>query len=154
MPNFVHCGFVVSGEASEIARLKRKIFRTVPSTEAFGSWRKEGSEVVFDFNAVIPMPTDPDLDSQTWAIEHWGVKWNALDLSIHDRGSERFQFQFSTAWSFPQPVFDALSEEFPTLVFDGSAYEETDAFTLAGQINGDDDWDYVDRRWSDIGGDG
>ena len=38
-----------------------------------------------------------------------------VDGSIH--------VKFDTAWTFPFPIFDQLVADFPTLIFEGSAYE-------------------------------
>lgn len=149
MPNWVYSGFVVTGDPGEIARLKEKAFREVPSSEAFASLRKEGTETILDFGAIVPMPPEAADDPTGWAWDNWGVKWNAMDLSIRDMAPDGFQFQFTTAWEFPKPVFEVLAAEFPTLVFDGSSYEDGGAFRLAGQINGDDSWGPVDSSRND-----
>lgn len=45
-----------------------------------------------------------------FARKHWGTKWNACDASADvDAGTA----EFDTAWSCPNPVFEALSKKFP-----------------------------------------
>ena len=51
-------------------------------------------------------------DWYNWCCDKWGTKWNACDSQKTDWG-----FTFSTAWSTPEPVIRALSEEFPTVTF-------------------------------------
>lgn len=152
MPNWVYCAFEVTGDPAELARFHQQVFRTVPSDQAFGSLKTEGMDTVFDFAAVIRPPQGTiGHPTRDWAIEHWGVKWNAIDLLLHgDPASGRIRFQFVTAWDFPTPVFDALSYLFPGLVFDGSAHEEGDAFAFAGQFGGADDWGPADLQWVDL----
>ena len=44
-----------------------------------------------------------------WCIKNWGTKWNSYDSwKGDDKG-----FQFSTAWSAPHPVLDALAKKYP-----------------------------------------
>ena len=58
-----------------------------------------------------------------WSIQHWGTKWNACDPEVTDNGDSRLHVKFDTAWDFPFPIFEKLVADFPTLNFEGSAYE-------------------------------
>lgn len=156
MPNWVYSGFNASGPQSEIDRFERTMFRMVPRRDVLGAGTETDTEIVLDFNGIIPMPQEAkEHDPEGWAVEHWGVKWNAWDLLLSPRTNpERFHFQFATPWDFPYPVFDALAKEFPALVFSGSAYEENHAFELVGEFNGEDDWGPGEIEWLIIGGEG
>ena len=44
-----------------------------------------------------------------WSIKNWGTKWNSYDAWKGDDHG----FQFSTAWSAPHPVLDALAKKYP-----------------------------------------
>ena len=44
-----------------------------------------------------------------WSIKNWGTKWNSYDAWKGDNHG----FQFSTAWSAPHPVLDALAKKYP-----------------------------------------
>jgi hypothetical protein len=44
-----------------------------------------------------------------WCIKNWGTKWNSYDTWK----SEENGFQFSTAWSAPHPVIEALARKYP-----------------------------------------
>ena len=44
-----------------------------------------------------------------WSIKNWGTKWNSYDSWKGDDHG----FQFSTAWSAPHPVLDALAKKYP-----------------------------------------
>lgn len=45
-----------------------------------------------------------------FARDKWGTKWNAYDQLVD---LEQNVFQFDTAWSFPEPIFKALSALHP-----------------------------------------
>ncbi len=49
--------------------------------------------------------------SMHYAREAWGTKWNAYDQSPEDNSETKVKF--STAWSHPFPVIEALSKRFP-----------------------------------------
>lgn len=155
MPNFVLCGFHVVGDAAEVERFKARMI-----TERFSD--TAGKPVPFlDFAAIIPPPpcfgdhtterradfggsVPNEQDFESWAVDHWGTKWDAQQLVINTDEPGDFGFQFDTAWDFPLPVFQALADEFPTLVFSGSAIEDSEDFAYRGEFNGDDDWGPTD----------
>ena len=88
-------------------------------------------ESLFDFNQLIPMPTDDDFirpdtplsfEAQKksngrnwydWSVENWGTKWNAYEIEWND-GSVRFQ----TAWSAVPKIINALSKKFFDVTMD------------------------------------
>ena len=73
---------------------------------------------IFDFNKIIPMPDDvvASMNERSfgtplwydWSVENWGTKWNCYEMEHCHEG-----FQFWTAWSAPEPIFIALSRQFP-----------------------------------------
>lgn len=115
----------------------------------------------FDFNTIIPMPVvlegtvspsrgdehNRRAEAETgfsnwydWAIAKWGTKWGAYDYEERERDDGRFVFKFETAWSFPRPVFEALADLHPRLIFDLVTYDEGDIFGGEGQFNGRNDF--------------
>ena len=139
MPNWCCIGFRVIGDPDELERFTSMMTKTVKSDNPV-SRNADGFELIFDFNGIIPMPPEAERDCyEAWAVDNWGTKWNAQDLQLHV-GDGFVRFQFDTPWDFPLPVFEALAEEFPDLVFSGSAYEDNGAFAFRGQFNGDDSW--------------
>jgi hypothetical protein len=108
MPNWVHHTLkVVAGDP--------KVF--------FDFLRSEKSLV--DFNKFSPMPkhiheskkevewegiTVPEW--YAWAHDNWGTKWNACDAQFSPNDPEHV-LCFETAWSAPEPIFEALAERFP-----------------------------------------
>lgn len=70
-----------------------------------------------------------------WSIHNWGTKWNSYDLVIDENLSFPLEFEFQTAWSFPAPVFEKLSAEFPMLEFDCCCFDEGWGFAGNGCFN-------------------
>lgn len=75
----------------------------------------------FDFEKLVPSPNDAvyhgkDTDNPgnwyRWNAANWGTKWNAGSVEIEDGN-----IRFDTAWSPPEPIFDALSAMFPDIKF-------------------------------------
>lgn len=150
MPNFVYSGFNVTGDPAELKRFEHRMFR--PATDADNALPR--SSQMFDFNGIIPMPAEAERSFyERWAVEHWGTKWNAFDLD-HRFEDKNIWFQFTTAWDFPTPVFEALAEEFPKLVFAGSSYEDSGEFELLGEFNGADDCGPGEIQWMSFTDDG
>lgn len=136
MPNYVYSGFNVTGDATELKRFTDLMFRPVVAADN----ALPGTKLMFDFGRIIPVPDNlPDTGFYDWAVEQWGVVWSAIDLDCRF-DDDNVWFQFTTAWDFPTPVFEALAAEFPGLVFAGSAYEESHEFELVGEFNGANDW--------------
>ena len=65
-----------------------------------------------------------------WSAEHWGTKWNAYFFAF--KSETPLEFTFQTAWSFPEPVFVKLAEQYPTLTFDCVCHDEGDNFAGIG----------------------
>lgn len=63
-------------------------------------------------------------DWYEWSIHNWGTKWDAGSTELLLRSDVQIELEFNTAWSFPYPVFEALTEAFPTLTFSGWHIEE------------------------------
>jgi len=59
-----------------------------------------------------------------WNISNWGTKWNSYDFYSSYSDSSSAEFKFSTAWSFPEPIFEKLTEMYPNLTFHVSCFDE------------------------------
>lgn len=141
MPNYVYSAFHVTGKREEIERFSKRMFKTIPTVETEYYKPLLPFETIMDFGAIIP-PPDSMIDGvlESWAVENWGTKWPGSDVDVTTDPDGSLYFQFTTPWDFPTPVFEAIAAEFPGLVFEGSSYEEDDAFQYTGQINGDNSW--------------
>lgn len=93
----------------------------------------KGADSPIDFNRLIPMPPELEIDSNgkadeahlaniakhghpdwyTWSIEKWGTKWNAYSAIAGKCRDGEGWLHFETAWSPPLPVLDALAAKFP-----------------------------------------
>lgn len=104
---------------------KLKILANGPRIEEV-LWFIRSENRLFDFNKVIPMPDyiytgsiGPEEKERygknnwyDWSWEHWGTKWNAVDVSV-----DGDSLYFWTAWSPCSPVILELSRIFPDVGF-------------------------------------
>jgi hypothetical protein len=51
-----------------------------------------------------------------WSIDNWDTKWNASEVESDDDGY-CLNYNFSTAWSPPIKVVEAIIKQFPKLNF-------------------------------------
>jgi hypothetical protein len=59
-----------------------------------------------------------------WATVNWGTKWDAYEYKERSSEPGLFVFEFNTAWSFPEPIFDKLAELHPELRFEIESIDE------------------------------
>lgn len=85
-------------------------------------------------------------DWYEWCCRHWGTKWNSYSFYCgHDLDApEEIEFTFDTAWGFPDPIFEKLAGDFPTLRFECSCYDECGNFAGEGFFNGVPGFAYCD----------
>ena len=50
-----------------------------------------------------------------WCNHNWGTKWNAYHQHIGYLDEEELYLEFDTAWSPPEPVYEAIADRFPDL---------------------------------------
>ena len=96
-----------------------------------------------------------------WNIRNWGTKWNAYDASISDNLSDEsvksyyIKYEFSTAWSGPAGIIEALAKKIHELKLNVSfswTYEEEQGWggVVENTSNGDiveiDSWDIPDSH--------
>jgi len=148
MANWMCSGFIVTGDPAEVGRFKSLMFRRQTDVELAEDLDPLGKGLKFDFNGIIPMPAEEALSNyEGWALRNWGSNLNAEMLCVSSEKEGEMRFMFDTPWNFPTPVFEALADEFPGLVFRGTAYEENGDYELKGQFNGADDWGPGKTDW-------
>lgn len=150
MPNHVTSVIVVTGPESDVSAFANAHFKKINE----GHW--------FNFETIIPRPdsvaktvscnvltpqqqADQDAafaetgfrDWYSWACHNWGTKWNSYCGKIQERAEGRLKFRFQTAWSFPEPIFDALLVRYPALQFDCACFDEGDNFAGKGRYGED-----------------
>jgi hypothetical protein len=70
-----------------------------------------------------------------WAVENWGTKWGAYDITDWDDNT----ISFYTAWSPPMPVIIELSKRFPKVEFVMKYADEGAGFVgIISFINGEE----------------
>lgn len=74
----------------------------------------------------------------------WGTKWDTYDVYAENRGDNEWQVSFTSAWSPPMPVFEAMVGQHPDLEFSFSWEEEQG---WGGEATGTRGDFYVDREW-------
>jgi hypothetical protein len=137
MPNWVSNRIDVSAEnqqdlAEFVAHIKK-----VPTFYKFASDTAEvmGDED-FSFHSFITLDKDKEEEYNTtngfgpegktgdtefnwynWNTNNWGTKWDAASVSV-EVAAHAVGISFETAWASPDPVFIAMSEQFPKLTFD------------------------------------
>ena len=73
-------------------------------------------------------------DWYEWSVSKWGTKWNGGEVDVESLEPESFTIYFSTAWSPPVPVVEALCEKYPEIEAEMS-YAETGCW-FAGKVYG------------------
>jgi hypothetical protein len=146
MTEFMYIGLTVTGLAEKVAEFR----------EAVRGRDENGEETPIDFGRVIPIPrevTDPYASqiiqiegdqfnySPSWYERNWGALSNACFIEILEDSDGVYSVQFDTAWDFPDFIFEKMVASFPELVFEGSAFENTEQFymTFEGR-NGQFTW--------------
>ena len=44
-----------------------------------------------------------------WHCNNWGCKWNCSDASLEEIADNHIEYWFTTPWSCPEPIFQALA---------------------------------------------
>ena len=122
----------------------------------------EEGDLPLDFDRILPMPVELAGEQTTeqhkanvekcgygdwddWRCAHWGTNRNLDEIEVSE-GPDSLWYTFSTPWSPPLSIFEALTEIFPRLTFSGN-YIEHDmgfcgAFTGENGIFSDTELDY------------
>lgn len=124
MPNHVRNVLKIRGNADEL------ISKFAVPKDDFEKLITSPSDMIFDFNTVIPEPETKDtcpkedlrtenshvqplpgkewLDWYSWRTKNWGTKWNAYN-GYCEKHKGYALFVFCTAWATPMWVFDKLA---------------------------------------------
>lgn len=150
MPNWVYNNVSVSGTKQEVADFVAKATALHPESHADGKVIMT-TEPEFSFWNFIRPPQnavdsgeyfgtngwadgeklgDTPTNWYNWNNENWNTKWDANEVGLEVSSSinadtASVSINFSTAWSIPEPVLNAMTEQHPTLTFQFSCEEET-----------------------------
>lgn len=163
MPNWVKTRLTFDGISDK--RFEEITEKYTKRVEKFNDSR------VLDFECIIPMPKNVyrgnlgvrereaygEKNWYDWSIKNWGTKWNASDGYI-DESTHRIEF--STAWSFAEPVIRMLAVKTGCKI--DALYADEDfgqncghvVFSPDGDIDdfgivseSDDAWEIVEELW-------
>lgn len=67
---------------------------------------------------------DTPVNWYNWNNENWNTKWDACDADYTDTTGGSLNISYSTAWSIPEPVMEAMVKQHPELTFDFHCEEE------------------------------
>lgn len=82
----------------------------------------------FTFQALIPLPADAASSlPEEWYVTNWGCYGDAEDSAMERRPGS-IEVWFNTDWSSPKLVLQAIAEQFPQLVLDGTSRSEEGCF--------------------------
>lgn len=71
-------------------------------------------------------------DWYDWSNANWGTKWNSCYYVEQSFGGTHWSFSFDTAWSPPEPIFDALAAQYPKCEFEIRCHEDACQFSGSG----------------------
>lgn len=86
-------------------RLADQLSDTMPQYKVSHDLARKYVESVRDFGYI---------DWYEWSCKHWGTKWNAYSQK---EDLENNTIKFETAWSTPMPIWQALANKFPGLIW-------------------------------------
>lgn len=90
----------------------------------------------FDFDRLIAIPEElRSTSADDWCWTNWGTKGVPSEVSI-ETDDDRITILFDTAWGFPGPIFERLSEMFPSLHFRGHAAEPNMCWAIVFHAHG------------------
>ena len=69
-----------------------------------------------------------------WCVDNWGTKWD-VDCGEGDWWENTISYEFDTAWSPPEGIYNALVKQYPNLEI--SWFYREDGMQQAGWLNND-----------------
>ena len=150
MPNHVFNTLRVTGPLEALNAFKEKVkhgddkfsywnFKTPPQ-ESIDSGEYHGTHGFVKGEEVGRTPNN----WYNFNTREWGTKWDAYDVYVETSAPKAFYAQFSSAWSPPLPVFEAMAEQHPELEFDFSWEEEQG---WGGEGVGTGGWFSITNEW-------
>lgn len=145
MPNWCMNRLTINGNKEKVASFFDLIKGDSPD--------ENGNILLFDFNKILPMPKELEINSPTrsedkeiaasnlekfgfenwynWKVSNWGTKWNPsnedLDI-VNEPDINNYSISFNSAWSPPCPIVIKLGELFPDLEFQLDYFEPSMGF--------------------------
>ena len=148
MPNWVYNYVSINGNKDEIQRFISQAKKEHPA-----SFDEDKKELVYEtddlsfWNFIAPPQEavesgeyfgtngwvggkktgDTPNNWYNWNNKYWGCKWDSSDTEMEydEKSPKSVVYRFQTPWSIPEPVFEAMVEQFPKLKFSFECEEET-----------------------------
>ena len=166
MPNWVDNELTVSGSPEAIAKFKEQAGKAYPVgvDEKTNELEYETLPISF-WNFIAPPQEaiesgeffgthgfsegkrvgDTPNNWYNFQSDKWGTKWNACEAQLSSESKTELYYFFQTAWSPPEPVFEAMVEQFPELEFQIKWEEEqgfgAELFGSDGTLEVINEWD-------------
>ena len=97
MPNWVSNRISIHGQTEQLQ-------------EVYAEWCKPRPDGVgFSFQNLIPRPETEEGNWYNWNINNWGTKWDACH-GYDEWATDYLALAFDTAWSPPEPIFEAMAD--------------------------------------------
>ena len=128
MPNWCNNDLIVQGDKTQLNHFVRKAKGIEPQYKLSEDEKKFYTEEMLKpqecelcFNQFVPVPKEIleqgfSTAGYNWQVDNWGTKWGA---SVHafEVCGDTVAVHFDTAWSPPEKVIMAMSNQFPKLTF-------------------------------------
>lgn len=168
MPNWVSNTLRITGSSEEIKNFKERASQ--PYTTLWDN-KPEEERRDLSFRNFIAPPQDALASGEYYATNgwkdgkqsgntknnwyefnnrEWGTKWDASDVTITEDSTYALTYYFQTAWGVPEPVFQVMASEHPSLVFSITCVEEQGWGVEYESVDGDlittDEWDIPENH--------
>jgi hypothetical protein len=172
MPNWVYNRVEVSGSKEGVAKFKEQAGRSHPDSwnEAENKPDYKDDDAISFWNFIAPPEEvvasgeyfgtngwvngekkgDTPTNWYNYNIDKWGTKWDACEAYLEGESETELTYRFDTAWSPPEPVFEAMVKQFPDLDFE-IYWEEEQGFGAelsgsGGELEITKEWDIPDSH--------
>ena len=135
MPNWCYNELVVSGDAKQLAKFKKKAHRPAKDEQDETALSLANLYPEPDYTKVKVKHTFPSISGKgyvapdqawwDWRVQNWGTKWD-INAEIIDEYDDYIIYQFDSAWSPPVAWLEKVAKDWPELDF-RIKYEEEGA---------------------------
>ncbi len=102
----------VARDSEKVSSLTRAVLKGYPPCKCL---KAAIESLSFPLEESIAMVTKYGYDNwYDWSRSRWGVKWNAHNVDC-TKTRDTINAFFDTAWAPPEPIYNALVEQFPDL---------------------------------------
>jgi hypothetical protein len=94
---------------------------TICTEEEYQEWSKTHHFNEFDKSPITQEMSDRFKEQYgadnwyDWSIQNWGTKWEVNYVEYEQLDEQSIRYNFDTAWSPPEGIYDTLVDRFPDL---------------------------------------